>query len=48
MYADRINPQYLDIAIPGVWICAGLAVCSLIGIYIYLSRNFTTIRIPDK
>jgi hypothetical protein len=48
MYADRINPQYLDNAIPGVWICAGLAVCSLIGIHIYLSRNFTTLKIPDK
>jgi hypothetical protein len=47
IYADRINPQYLDNAVPGVWISAGLAVCSLIGIHLYLSRNFTTIRISD-
>jgi hypothetical protein len=48
MYADRINPQYLDNAVPGVWISAGLAACSLIIIHFYLSGNFTTIRIPDK
>jgi len=48
IYADRINPQYLYNAVPGVWINAGLAVFSLIGIHIYLSRNFTTIMIPDK
>jgi hypothetical protein len=47
IYADRINPQYLDNAVPGVWISAGLAACSLIGIHLYLSRNFTTIRISD-
>jgi hypothetical protein len=47
IYADKINPQYFDNAVPGVWISAGLAVCSLIGIHLYLSRNFTTIRIPD-
>ena len=45
--ADRINPQYLHNAVPAVWICAGLATFSLIGIHLYLSRNFTTIRIPD-
>jgi hypothetical protein len=48
IYADRINPQYLHNAVPGVWISAGLAACSLIGIHLYLSRNFTTIRIPDR
>ena len=48
IYADRINPQYLHNAVPGVWISAGLAACSLIGIHLYLARNFTTIRIPDK
>lgn len=47
IYADRINPQYLDNAVPGVWISAGLAACSLIGIHLYLSGNFTTIRISD-
>jgi mannitol-specific phosphotransferase system IIBC component len=48
MYADGINPQYLDNIVPGVWISAGLAACSLIIIHLYLARNFTTIRIPDK
>jgi hypothetical protein len=46
-FADRINPVYLQNAVPAVWICAGLAVCSLIGIHLYLSRNFTTLRIID-
>lgn len=44
--ADRITPVYLHDAIPAVWISAGLAVCTLMGIHLYLSRNFTTIRIP--
>ena len=48
IYADRINPQYLHNVVPGVWISAGLAAVSLIGIHLYLARNFTTIRIPDK
>jgi hypothetical protein len=48
IYADRINPQYLHNAVPGVWISAGLAACSLIGIHLYLYKNFTTIRIPDR
>jgi hypothetical protein len=48
IYADRINPQYLYNAVPGVWISAGLAACSLIGIHLYLARNFTTIMTPDK
>jgi hypothetical protein len=48
IYGDRINSQYLDNAVPGVWISAGLAVCSLIIIHLYLVRNFTTIMIPDK
>ena len=47
IYADRINPQYIHNAVPAVWICAGLATFSLIGIHLYLSRNFTTIRISD-
>jgi hypothetical protein len=48
IYADGINPQYLDNAVPAVWLSAGLAACSLIIIHLYLARNFTTIRIPDK
>jgi hypothetical protein len=46
-YADRISPEYLHNVVPAVWICAGLATCSLLGIHLYLSRNFTTIRKPD-
>jgi hypothetical protein len=48
IYADGINPRYLDNAVPAVWLSAGLAACSLIIIHLYLARNFTTIRIPDK
>ena len=48
IYADRINPQYLHNVVPEVWITAGLAAFSLIGIHLYLARNFTTLRIPDK
>ena len=44
--ADRINPVYVHNAIPSVWNSAALSVCTLIGIHLYLSRNFTTIRIP--
>jgi hypothetical protein len=44
--ADRITPAYVNAIIPSVWISAGLAICTLIGIHLYLSRNFTTIRIP--
>jgi len=44
--ADHITPVYLLTAIPSVWISAALSVCTLTGIHLYLSRNFTTIRIP--
>lgn len=47
LMADRINPLYLQNAGQLVWISAGLAVCTLIGIHWYLSRNFVTIRIPE-
>jgi hypothetical protein len=44
--ADRIAPVYVNTIIPSVWVSAGLAVCMLTGIHLYLLRNFTTIRIP--
>jgi hypothetical protein len=43
--ADRINPLYLQNAVQYVWISSGLAVCALIIIHGYLSRNFVTIKI---
>ncbi|MDD1695535.1 MAG: hypothetical protein LUQ54_01425 [Methanoregula sp.] len=45
-YADRINPAYLHNTVPAVWICSVLTIGSLIGIHVYLSQNFTTIRNP--
>lgn len=44
--ADRISPMYLNSLIPSVWMSGGLAVCTLVGIHLYLSRNFTTILVP--
>jgi hypothetical protein len=44
--ADRINPFYVQNAVPYVWISSGLAVCTLIITHWYLSRNFMTIKIP--
>ncbi len=44
--ADRINPMYLQSAGEYIWISSGLAMCSLIGIHWYLSRNFVTVKIP--
>jgi len=44
--ADRINPFYVQNAVPYVWISSGLAVCALIIIHGYLSRNFVTIMLP--
>ena len=44
--ADRINPFYLQSAVPYVWMSAVLAVGALIGIHRYLSRNYMTLKIP--
>jgi len=44
--ADRINPFYVQNAVPYVWIGAILAVTTLMGIHRYLSRNYTTLKIP--
>jgi hypothetical protein len=44
--ASRISPEYLHGAVMYVWICAGLTVSILIGIHLYLSRNYVTVEIP--
>jgi hypothetical protein len=44
--ADRINPFYVQTAVPYVWISAVLAVGALISIHGYLSRNYMTLKIP--
>jgi len=46
--ADRINPFYVQNAVPYVWIGAILAVSTLIGIQWYLSRNYMTLKIPVR
>jgi hypothetical protein len=44
--ADRINPFYVRNTVPLVWMSAVLTVCALIGIHLYLSRNYMTLKIP--
>lgn len=44
--ADRINPFYVQNAVPYVWISAILAGSTLMGIHWYLSRNYMTLKIP--
>jgi len=44
--ADRINPFYVQNAVPLVWTSAVLAVSALMGIHLYLSRNYMTLKIP--
>jgi len=46
--ADRINPFYVQNAVLYVWISAVLAVSALMGIHLYLSRNYMTLKIPVK
>jgi hypothetical protein len=46
--ADRINPSYVQNTVLYVWMSAVLAVIILMGIHRYLSRNYVTIRIPEK
>jgi hypothetical protein len=46
--ADRINLIYVQNAVQYVWISAVLAVSALIGIHVYLSRNYITLKIPEK
>jgi hypothetical protein len=45
--ADRINPLYVQNAVPYIWIGAILAVSTLMGIHWYLSRNYMTLKIPE-
>jgi hypothetical protein len=44
--ADRINPFYVQNAVPYVWMSAVLAVSVMMGIHLYLSRNYMTLKIP--
>jgi hypothetical protein len=44
--ADRINPFYVQNTVPYVWMSAVLAVSVLMGIHLYLSRNYMTLKIP--
>jgi hypothetical protein len=44
--ADRINPFYVQNAVPYVWMSAALAVSVMMGIHLYLSRNYMTLKIP--
>jgi hypothetical protein len=44
--ADRINPLYVQNVVPYVWMSAVLAVSALMGIHLYLSRNYMTLKIP--
>jgi hypothetical protein len=46
--AYRISPLYLHNAVVYVWISAVLAVSILMGIHLYLSRNYVTLEIPRK
>ena len=44
--ADRINPFYVQNTVPYIWMSAVLAVSVLMGIHLYLSRNYMTLKIP--
>jgi hypothetical protein len=44
--AERINPAYVQNAVPYVWISAVLAVSALMGVHWYLSRNYMTLKVP--
>ena len=44
--ADRINPFYVQNTVPLVWMSAVLTVCALMGIHLYLARNYMTLKIP--
>jgi len=46
--SDRINPFYVENAVPFVRLSAVLAVSALIMIHVYLSRNYMTLKIPEK
>jgi hypothetical protein len=44
--ADRINPFYVQETVPLVWMSAVLTISALMGIHLYLSRNYMTLKIP--
>jgi len=45
--SERINPFYVQNAVPYVWMSAVLAVSVMMGIHLYLSRNYMTLKIPE-
>lgn len=46
--SDRLNPFYIENAVPFVRLSAVLAVSALIVIHVYLSRNYMTLKLPGK
>lgn len=42
------DPQSLSSAMPSVWLSAGIAGVSLIGIHAYFRKNFTTVIVVDE
>jgi hypothetical protein len=46
--SDHLNPFYVENAVPFVRLSAVLAVSALIVIHVYLSRNYMTLKIPEK
>ena len=46
--ADRLNPFYVQNAVPFVRLSAILTILALAAIHVYLSRNYMTLKIPEK
>jgi len=42
----RISPLYVNEMVPTVWISAALSLGALMGIHVYLSRNYITLKVP--
>jgi hypothetical protein len=42
----RIDQLNLASPVPAVYVSAGLAIAVLVGIHLFLFRNYTTIQIP--
>ena len=46
--SDRLNPFYIENAVPFVRLSAVIAVSILIVTHVYLSRNYVTLKLPEK
>jgi hypothetical protein len=46
--ADRLNPFYVQNVVPFVQLSAILTILALAAIHVYLSRNYMTLKIPEK